>query len=696
MWMCKRMGVLSVVLLSFFIPLSAQEYSQTSYYVAYDETDSSRYVLVVPSVEKVYTHEAGKITAVDLQRIDMQFTAFPTYTKGELCFSALQKDASGEAGASEMAERCYRVNFFYTQKELVSEGMAFMLYYVPLQKVYEGVAGDAGSFKVVKEASHIYNDNSVTGDDYTHFVFDINSSTIKGLHGNTGSDSDEDGLADRYEKALGLVVGKKDADNPALDPLFARQWYLENVGYAPSVATNILQEHEDINATPVWKETLGSPNIAVSVVDTGIESTHVDLHVDLNRSWCYGTKKHDPSVTNAQLYEDKEGSAHGTACAGIIAAKSWNHVGVRGIAPQVTLAGLNVFSDPTDASFADALQRMNIDVSSNSWGGGGAYWLYDDATSLEAIENGIVNGRRGKGIVYIFASGNDAANANFQSILTSGYVVAVSAVDGAGKLAEYSEFGANILVTAPGGAKDGDQKPAIVTTDLSGLTNGMDRSRQHWDVPGNEEGNYTHLMNGTSAACPMVAGVAALILSENTALSYRDVQYILATTAAKVDTTDLSWKRNASGYAISDKYGYGRINAYAAVQKAKHFVSLGAEVNMTKSTEKSFTIQSGEAITIPFQVADAFRMMVAQVTVWIEHENRGKLTIELESPGGTRSVLAYGDTVLYDAYDPWRFASVQMIDEKSDGVWKVHIRDNSVDENGTVKKCTLVLKGYKR
>jgi len=677
-------------------PLLAQEYNQTSYYVAYDEEDRSRYVLVMPSVRKIYTHKAGEIAAADLKRIDEQFSSFPNYEKGELCFPALKEDASGEAGALMMAEKCYNIDFFYIQKEAIPDGgMAFMLYYAPLEKVYEGIAGDAGSFKIVKEGMVIYNENSITGTDYGHFVFDINNSTVTGIEGNVSQDIDEDGLADKYEKAFGLVVGEKDASRAEMDPLFVRQWYLQNRGYAPSVSTNILVPYEDINITSVWKETLGSENVSVSVVDTGIESGHEDLKVDLNRSWCYGTGSNDPSVTGAQLYEDKEGSAHGTACAGILAAKSWNRKGVRGIAPNISLAGLNVFSNPSDESFADALQRMNIDVSSNSWGGGGAYWLYDDATSVEAIENGIVNGRKGKGIVYVFASGNDSANANFQSILTSGYVVAVSAVDGAGKIEEYSDFGSNILVAAPGGG-DGENKPAIVTTDLSGLENGMDRYRQHWEVSGNESGNYTHLMNGTSAACPIVSGIAALILSENAALTYRDVQYILATTARKVDTSDDSWMKNAAGLEVSDKYGYGVVNAGMALQKAKTFSSLGQEVNASSTAVSVQKLESGKSVTVPFQVDASFNVLLVQVTVWITHENRGKLKIEVESPGGTVSVLAYGDMVLYDTYDPWRFASVQMIDEKSKGVWKVHITDNSYEKNGTLTKCQLVVKGYKK
>ncbi len=75
-----------------------------------------------------------------------------------------------------MAGNCYDVNFFYTQKEAApSGGMAFILTYTPLDRVYEGLAGDATSFKMVRDGDTVQNENSVTGDDYTLFSFDVAS-----------------------------------------------------------------------------------------------------------------------------------------------------------------------------------------------------------------------------------------------------------------------------------------------------------------------------------------------------------------------------------------------------------------------------------------------------------------------------------------------------------------------------------------
>jgi len=147
------------------------EYSNTSYYVAYNSEDSSQFALVLPSVQKVYTHKAGDI--LNLTRVDTDLASFPTYIDGNLCFPSLANGVSLDATAAVMAGKCYDVNFFYTQKEIVEEGTAFILYYKPADKAYEGLAGKADTFAVVKEGDTITNKNSITGGDYTNFSFDI-------------------------------------------------------------------------------------------------------------------------------------------------------------------------------------------------------------------------------------------------------------------------------------------------------------------------------------------------------------------------------------------------------------------------------------------------------------------------------------------------------------------------------------------
>jgi len=169
---------LITVILLFATIANAKVYDKTSYYVAYDANDNTQYVLVMPSVSKIYTHVAGHILPSDLKQIDEQFISFPTYNNGEICFSALKSGVSGTYGANIMAGKCYEIKYFYIQKEPVPDGYAFMLYYKPLNRLYEGLAGKSETFKVVKDGDTVYASNSITSEDYTNFVFDLNSSKV--------------------------------------------------------------------------------------------------------------------------------------------------------------------------------------------------------------------------------------------------------------------------------------------------------------------------------------------------------------------------------------------------------------------------------------------------------------------------------------------------------------------------------------
>ncbi len=207
----RILTILLIVIYALGGTLYAKEYDKTSYYVAYDTEDTKQFVLVLPSVQKAYTHEAGHIAATDLKPVDEQFISFPKYNNGNLCFSALKSDASGDNGASIMAEKCYEVKFFYTQKEVVSGGVAFMLFYAPADKVYEGLAGDSESFEVVREGTKVFNENSMTGDDYSNFVFNKDTGTVEGVVRDTG-DATAPVITLNGEEYVSLVIGDTYSD----------------------------------------------------------------------------------------------------------------------------------------------------------------------------------------------------------------------------------------------------------------------------------------------------------------------------------------------------------------------------------------------------------------------------------------------------------------------------------------------------
>ncbi|MBC7240323.1 MAG: S8 family serine peptidase, partial [Chloroflexi bacterium] len=180
------------------------------------------------------------------------------------------------------------------------------------------------------------------------------------------------------------------------------------------------------------------------------------------------------------------------------------------------------------------------------------------------LQQGATTGRNGLGTIYVWAAGNGGAggdNSNYDGYANSRFTLAVGSLDANGRQAWYSEPGANLFVSA---YADG-----ITTTDITG-DNG-------YNVTGNADGDplvntdYTSIFAGTSAAAPVVSGVIALMLQANPNLSYRDIEYILAQTARQVDPTDPDWTVNAAGYHINHKYGFGAIDAAAAVQAAKNW-----------------------------------------------------------------------------------------------------------------------------
>ncbi len=524
--------------------------------------------------------------------------------------------------------------------------------------------------------------------------------------------------------------------------LVSQQWYLNNTGQNSGSDSNATPG-EDLNMGTVWDIYRGE-GVRIAIVDTGIDSIHYDLTPNLSTAlsgyYYNGTFKQDKNrlLTEEQLNTDKGfKAAHGTACAGIAAAAD-NGLGVTGIAPLATLVGLNAFADGSvyqAESFEHALYHTgySIDISSNSWNDKVINGLDDASLELLAIKEGATQGRNGKGIVYLFAAGNErntttiypdgisetSDNSNWHRELNNPYVITVAALGSDGRYASYSNFGANILVSAYGG-EYGIYEPAIVTTDLIG-DYGYDSSRPepyqtHFDIQGNEDGDFTHVMNGTSAATPMTAGVVALMLDANPDLTYNDIRYILATTARRNDPTDAEWVQNGAGHWINNNYGFGAVDVNASVALAKDFTSLydGGQRNMSIAkgslldTAPPLAVATENNASLFLKVAsltvdDADSLIIDHVdlTIDLTHEYPGDLDIILESPSETNSTLSHHGIHPIDSdryfFAPFTFGSVRYLDENSSGTWNIYIRDyykaSSGPDGGLFDGCRLTVYG---
>ena len=177
------------------------------------------------------------------------------------------------------------------------------------------------------------------------------------------------------------------------------------------------------------------------------------------------------------------------------------------------------------------------------------------------------NGRSGKGVVLCFAAGNDVPAQNFRlKAPWAAYrkTIAVAASSSAELKAVVSNFGHGIDVCAPGEITGGSDQ--VLSCDRTGAGN----------IAGHTCGpnDYTTVFFGTSAATPLVAGVAALVLSANPDLTWAEVRAILCMTACRIDYLNNDpighWvDTNGDGQNdYSQWYGFGRIDAKAAVQTA--------------------------------------------------------------------------------------------------------------------------------
>lgn len=478
------------------------------------------------------------------------------------------------------------------------------------------------------------------------------------------------------------------------DPLYPLQWHLKNTGQNGGTAG------EDVNIEPVWDTYQGSFNEVIAIVDDGLEIGHEDLAPNvvpgLSHNYSSGSTDPTPSPSSS--------NNHGTAVAGVAAARGSNGIGVSGAAPLAGLAGFSYLAGPqTLANEADALTRsgQTVDIYSNSWGPADGGQSLDPlpATTRNALAAGVTNGRNGRGSIYVWAAGNGGANdnSNYDGYANSRYVIAVAASTNTGAPSSYSEEGANILVNAPssGGTL------GITTTDRTGSAGYNPNT-----LPNpSSDSNYTSIFGGTSSATPLVSGIVALMLQTNPSLGWRDVRAILAYTAARNNPTHADWTQNGAGLWVNHRLGFGRVNAKAAIAKARAWTNLGPEQTAQASASPNQPIPDapaggglGPAVTSSVSIGAAFNVEFAEVLFSsTDHTYWADLQIELISPAGTRSVLARphnaGSGTLVQRYDNWLFGTVRHLGESAQGTWTLSVRDGGPIDIGTFQQWTLRLYG---
>lgn len=512
------------------------------------------------------------------------------------------------------------------------------------------------------------------------------------------------------------IARQKVPQTPSDDPRYPDQWHLS--GSSPM----------GVNAPGAWAQGYTGNGVQIAIVDDGLQYDHPDLapnynpdgSCDVNNGTLFspGTgevscSEFDPyPAVDPPDYEDY----HGTSVAGVAAAAD-NAVGSNpdfcgvGAAYNADLSGIRLLSDPT-YDYQDYLAltyRNDINhIYNNSWGPGLVDIIPGSPGFLgeRALSEGATEGRGGLGSIFVFAAGNnrvDAPNLNSNGFANSRFVIPVGAINYNGGYSSYSDYGAPLLISAPSSEFGG---AAITTTDLKG--------NQGYSTTGCTSG-----FGGTSSAAPLVSGIIALMLDANPYLTWRDVQHILVETASREGIAPSGWTKNAAGYFHSYDYGFGRIDAEAAVEAADNWNFVPEEAIPVQSNKIILNQQipettSGAGITSTVLIPANVKIEHVEVIFNMEalSGGRGDLEITLISPAGTPSLLmtrrpndtTYWYNVLNGAgynygpfswgYDNWSFTTVRNWGENAAGYWTLKVVDRVPNgQRGTFEDWKLVIYG---
>ncbi len=474
------------------------------------------------------------------------------------------------------------------------------------------------------------------------------------------------------------------------DPLYPEQWHFPLLG--------------DIET--IWDEYTGSGVTAVAVYDDGLQFTHPDLAANYDRSLEF---RYQGEVFPPIPITDHDD--HGTSVAGLIAAVGNNGLGGVGVAFDATLSGINLLRDPviginnedSDDWVEALLHAAAFDVMNNSWGATPQFLESesllapdsDDARTVAAYAEIMAEGRDGLGTVILQAAGNDTMNANGEGVNAARFTATIAAVDGNGDAEWYTNYGANVLVSAPAGS---------VTTTLV------------------ERGEFTDDFGGTSAATPVTSGVVALMLDAAPGLGWRDVHDILAA-SAQLTGSDFdaparnheiepwfsndaeTW--NGGGAAFNLSYGYGRVDAFAAVRMAEVWLTMKGEAATSANEVSAEAVYEGAPVrvrengqaTVSVDLDADIAIENVSVTVGYRAESFSDLKLTLVSPDGTEVPLLLADIPWdferfsrTDRLD-WEFGVTALRGLEGGGTWQLVVEDLAGGGGGVLDSLALEVFG---
>jgi subtilisin-like proprotein convertase family protein len=436
------------------------------------------------------------------------------------------------------------------------------------------------------------------------------------------------------------------------DPDFGQQWYLHNT----------LNTLFDANLAPAWKAGFTGAGVTVAIIENGWYNQHPDLAANYNATA-------SQTSTNWQ--------SHGTSVAGIIGMVANNGMGGAGAAYGAGLSKLYIGSAATNAAAFGFRNDLNF-VKNNSWGPADN-GIARSLTSVEgaAIADAVANGRGGLGTIFVWAGGNGGTGVDrvdYDPYASSRYTIAIGAIDSMDRRSTYSEPGSSLL--------------AVAQSDYNFSPSGGPMIYSSTGTSG-----YTDAFGGTSASSPLAAGVIALMLEANPDLTWRDVQHVLVRTARHCKPADASWRVNGAGFNVSEQFGFGAVDAGAAVALAQTWESVAPEaVYDTGEIVEGLAIPDNNAngLTRTVVVPQHFRIESVELVLDASHTACGQLRVVVRAPGGLESLLANTRSDNANTYNNgYLFTTMKHFGERAGGTWTLKLSDGVGGTTGTLNDWRL-------